>query len=260
LCRPGFVSLQTRCRRYGPGHHLAPTGGAVSALEIHARWSLDRRAVRRLSWGRLERELRHVGTPSSGMQVAVGAQRCSWVRRDRPGSVRRSRPCPGPRSSPRALTGGPPSCPPRREHRGREGHTPAVSGTGSTSARSGVAPGRVRLLAAPWRCSWPRHRSRVSGAPPRILRYPHLGFSLPSRRIRCLNGGSSGGRPGGREPRPLLLLSRSRCHRVSVSGPTRKLFHRLRDRTRATAARNARSAMLKRTRLPPRRRTLGGGA
>jgi hypothetical protein len=78
---------------------------------------------------------------------------------------------------------------------------------------------------------------------PRILRYPHLGFSLPSRRIRCLNEGSSGGRPGGREPRPLLLLSRSRCHRASVSGPTRKLFHRLRDRARATAARNARSAV-----------------
>jgi hypothetical protein len=64
---------------------------------------------------------------------------------------------------------------------------------------------------------------------PRILRYPHLGFSLPSRRIRCLIEGSSGGRPGGREPGPLLLLRRSRCHRASVSGPTRKLFHLLRE-------------------------------
>jgi len=38
--------------------------------------------------------------------------------------------------------------------------------------------------------------------------------------------------------------------------PTRKPFHRCRDRTRAAAARNARSAVVKRTRLPPRRRTL----
>jgi hypothetical protein len=109
------------------------------------RWSLDRRTIRRLSRGRLERELRHVGKPTSGMYAAVGAQRRSSVRRGGHGLVRRSRPCLGPRSSPRALTGGPPGCPSRREDRGRGGRTPAVSGTGSTSARSGVAPGRVRL-------------------------------------------------------------------------------------------------------------------
>jgi hypothetical protein len=81
-------------------------------------------------------------------------------------------------------------------------------------------------------------------------------FSRASRRIRCLIEGSSEGRRGRREPRPLLLFSRSRCHLDSVSGPTRKLFQRCRDRTRAAAARKARSAVVKRTRLPPRRRTL----
>jgi hypothetical protein len=83
-----------------------------------------------------------------------------------------------------------------------------------------------------------------------------MGFSLPSRRIRCLIEGSSGGRPRGREPRPLLLFSRSRCHLTSVSGPPRKLFHWLRDRTGAAAARKARSDVVSRTRPPPRRRTL----
>ncbi len=112
---------------------------------------LDRRTIRRLSRGRLERELRNVGKPTSGMPAAVGAQGRSSVRRGHHGSVRRSRPSLGLRSSPRAPTVGPPGRPSRREHRGREGRRPALSGTGSTSARSAVAPGRVHLLEAPWR-------------------------------------------------------------------------------------------------------------
>jgi hypothetical protein len=50
------------------------TGGrGVSALEIHAMWSLDRRTVRRPSRGRLERELRHEGKPSLRVRADVGA-------------------------------------------------------------------------------------------------------------------------------------------------------------------------------------------
>jgi hypothetical protein len=59
-----------------------------------------------------------------------------------------------------------------------------------------------------------------------------------------------GRRPGRREPRT-RLLSRSRCHLTRVSGATRKLFHRPRDRTRADAARKARSAVANRTRPLP---------
>jgi hypothetical protein len=59
-----------------------------------------------------------------------------------------------------------------------------------------------------------------------------------------------GRRPGRREPRT-RLLSRSRCHLTRVSGPTRKLLHRSRDRTRADAARKARSAVVNRARPPP---------
>jgi hypothetical protein len=42
-----------------------------------------RRAVVLALGGHLERELHHVEKPSSGMHAAVGAQRRSWVRRDR---------------------------------------------------------------------------------------------------------------------------------------------------------------------------------
>jgi len=245
LCRSGAVSSQTRCRIHGPRHHLAPTGGAVTALKIDARWSLDRRTIRRLSRGRLERELRHEEKPSSGMHAAVGAHRRSWVRRDRHGSVRRPRPCPGPRSSPR----------PRREV------LRAVLLGGSTGGEE-AAGLQSRELGPRWPDpAWRRaesalskHRGDGRGRDidpefqelPSILRKPHLGFSLPSRRIRCLIKGSSGGRPGGREPRPPRVFRRSRCHLARVSGPTRKPFHRCRDRSRAAAARNARSAVVKR--------------
>jgi hypothetical protein len=57
-------------------------------------------------------------------------------------------------------------------------------------------------------------------APPGVLR--------PSRRIRCLIEGSRGGRPGRPDRRRRLLLESSRCHLMSVSGPTTKLFHRSR--------------------------------
>jgi hypothetical protein len=119
-------------------------GRGVSALKIDARWSRDGRTIRRLSRGRLEHELRHMGKPSSGMHAAVGAHRCSSVRRGRHGSVRRSRL--DPRSLPRAPTGGPPGCPPRTEHRGRGCHTPAVSGTEvrvDLEGRGPVAPVKV---------------------------------------------------------------------------------------------------------------------
>ena len=79
------------------------------------------------------------------------------------------------------------------------------------------------------------------------------GFSRPSRRIRCLSCGSSGGRPGGLQGRP-RRHRKSRCHRTRVSGPTRKLLHRSRERSWAAAARNARSAVMKRGRVPPRTR------
>jgi hypothetical protein len=69
-------------------HHMpdlwrkAPSGTdrrGVSALEIDARWSLDRRTVRRPWRGRRERELRHVGKPSSGMAALFGAGGSSWM-------------------------------------------------------------------------------------------------------------------------------------------------------------------------------------
>jgi len=65
---------------------------------------------------------------------------------------------------------------------------------------------------------------------------------------------SSGGRPGRRDRPRRRLRKKSWCHRARVSGRTRKLLHRSRVSTRAAAARNARSAVVKRGRVPPRRR------
>jgi hypothetical protein len=80
---------------------------------------------------------------------------------------------------------------------------------------------------------------------PLILRYPHLGFSPPRRRIRCLIEGSSGGRPGRRDRPRRCPRRRCQCHRVRVSEPTRKLLHRSRESSLPAAARNARSAAVK---------------
>jgi hypothetical protein len=65
--------------------------------------------------------------------------------------------------------------------------------------------------------------------------------------------GSSGGRPGRRD-RPLRPPVSSRCHRRSVSGQTKKLSHRSRERSRLAAARKERSAVVNRGRAPPRPR------
>ncbi len=83
----------------------------------------------------------------------------------------------------------------------------------------------------------------------------HLGFSLPNRRTSSLIRGSRGGRPGRRERPRRRPAKSSRCHRVSVSGCTRKPAHRSRVSRRLAAARNARSAVVKRGPTPPRPRT-----
>jgi hypothetical protein len=61
---------------------------------------------------------------------------------------------------------------------------------------------------------------------PLILKYPHLGFSLPMRRISSASAGSMGGRPGPRRPLDPVLLSSSLRQRFSVSGTTGKADHR----------------------------------
>ncbi len=76
---------------------------------------------------------------------------------------------------------------------------------------------------------------------------------LLDRGISSLIEGSTGGRPGRRDRRRRPTAS-SRCHRTSVSRPTRKLFRRSGERSRAAAARNARSAVVNRGRTPPRLR------
>jgi hypothetical protein len=129
---------------------------------------------------------------------------------------------------------------------------PIRSRTNSREEPEFVYP--TRPSGAPWRWSSPRRRPRSFRSSPLILRYPHLGFSRPSRRISSLIEGSSGGRPGRREDRRFRLLNRSRCQRMRVSGQTRKLLHRSRESSWAAAARNARSALVKCGRLPPRRR------
>ncbi len=129
------------------------------------------------------------------------------------------------------------------------------------SRRNCVQVGPIRRGAGPrppWRSTVATVVAETSmpsfKSSPRILRYPHLGFSRPNRRISSLIAGSRGGRPGRRHgPRGRLPKS-SRCHRRRVSGPTRKLLHRSRESNRAAAASNARSAVVKRGRVPPRAR------
>jgi hypothetical protein len=150
----------------------------------------------------------------------------------------------------------PPGCRPGRIGSGRRaGRTPAAGGTRSRSGRSGVVGPRSlwRSTVATVVCetSTPSFMSS-----PRILRYPHLGFSRPIRRISSLIEGSRGGRPGRRDgPRGRFFKS-FRCHRSRVAGPTRKLLHRSRESNRAAAARNARSAVVNRGRFPPCRRRI----
>ncbi len=86
-----------------------------------------------------------------------------------------------------------------------------------------------------------------------------MGSPFPAERTSPLIEGSSGGRPGRRERRRRRVDRSSRCHRVSVSGRTTTLLHRSRDSKRAAVARNARSAVVKRGRVPPDRGSSAGG-
>jgi hypothetical protein len=70
---------------------------------------------------------------------------------------------------------------------------------------------------------------------------------------QLLDRGMEGRATGPAGPGPRLLAS-SRRHRRRVSRPTKKLLHLSGDRNPAAAASNARSASVKRGRIPPRRR------
>jgi hypothetical protein len=77
---------------------------------------------------------------------------------------------------------------------------------------------------------------------PRILMHPHLGFSLPIRRMRSRTWSVIGGLPP-LDPRRKVhfLRTSSRCQRRSVWGLTRNADHRARGRTLLIAAMNNRS-------------------
>jgi hypothetical protein len=77
---------------------------------------------------------------------------------------------------------------------------------------------------------------------PRILRHPHLEFSLPIRRMSSRTSSSIGGLPpAGPRRKVHFRHTSSRCHRRSVGGLTRKDDHRDRASVLLSAVMNRRS-------------------
>jgi hypothetical protein len=241
---------------YGPRHHLAPTGRAPARSGSMRGGPWIARTVRRPSRGRLERELPHAGKPSLRVRADVGARRRSSVRSGGHGSVRRSRPCPDPRSSPPP----PPADLPRPSFLG--GNTEGEKAAGLQSQELGP-----RRPDPPWRraesaLSKDRGDGRGRDIDPELQELPsnpEVGPSgilparpkdqVPDRGIERRTTGRPRATPAS-SLQQVLMPSRQRVRADQEALPP------VRDRTRGTAARNARSAVVKRTRLPPRRRTL----
>ena len=109
-------------------------------------------------------------------------------------------------------------------------------GTGSPWSRAqSVRSQEVRILVA-------ETLTPSLASSPRIRMHPHLGFSLPIRRMSLRNSALIGGLPPEKmRPKVHFLRTKSRCHRRSVCGLTRNDDHRARERTLPSAAMNNRS-------------------